>query len=166
MNRMKNLSSTLVLSALSATLFAAVPMIGNAQEGGRHHRGMEMRDGGDPARAAQHIERMIERRVPDATADQKARLAAIAKAAMADVKPLKARSQAARAESTRLLTQPMIDRAALERVRADQVGIHDAISRRMSQAWADAAEVLTPAQRAKIAERMAERRAHMRKRPS
>ena len=86
---------------------------------------------------------------------------------MTDLQPIGVKIRAARAESTRLLTQQSIDRAALERVRAETSALHDARSKRMTQAYADASEVLTPAQRAKIAERMQQRQARMQqKRPS
>jgi Spy/CpxP family protein refolding chaperone len=56
-----------------------------------------------------------------------------------------------------LLSAPTIDRAAIERLRAEQMQATDAVSKRMSQAFADAAEVLTPEQRKKVAERMQKR---------
>ena len=59
--------------------------------------------------------------------------------------------QAARVTGRELLTQQTIDRAALEKLRADQIAIHDAASRRLIQAIADAAEALTPEQRRKMA---------------
>jgi Spy/CpxP family protein refolding chaperone len=50
-----------------------------------------------------------------------------------------------------LLTAPAIDRAALEELRVQQMQQMDLISKRILVAVADAAEVLTPAQRAKLA---------------
>lgn len=153
----------LLATGLLAT--CAFATVAQAQEGhgwGGHH-GMHMREGMDPAKAGKHLERMIARHVPDATPEQKARLSTIAKAAMSDLQPLGAKQRAARAEGMRLLTQPTIDRGALERVRVEQMQIAEARSKRMSQAWADAAEVLTPAQRATLAEQFAKHRAHMQK---
>jgi Spy/CpxP family protein refolding chaperone len=144
----------LLATGLLAT--CAFATVAQAQEGpgmgGRH--GMHMREGMDPAKAGQHLERMLARLVPDATADQKTRLNAIAKAAMTDLQPLRAKQHANRAEGMKLLAQPMIDRAAVERVRAEQMQIAEARSKRMSQAYVDAAEVLTPAQRLKLVEQM------------
>jgi Spy/CpxP family protein refolding chaperone len=57
-----------------------------------------------------------------------------------------------------LLSQPQIDRGALEALRAKQSRAMDEISRRLTQSLADAAEVLTPEQRGKLAERMERRR--------
>jgi Spy/CpxP family protein refolding chaperone len=114
----------------------------------------------DPAKAAKHMQHMIDRLVPDATPDQKTKLSAIAKAAFDDLRPLREKSRAAHAESVKLLAQPTIDRAALERVRQTEQQLADQRSRRITQAFADAAEVLTPAQRTKVAERLAKHRHH------
>jgi Spy/CpxP family protein refolding chaperone len=59
---------------------------------------------------------------------------------------------AARATARELLTQQTIDRAAIEKFRADQIAVHDAASKRLVQAVTDAAEVLTPEQRRKISD--------------
>jgi Spy/CpxP family protein refolding chaperone len=56
-----------------------------------------------------------------------------------------------------LLSAPTIDRAAIERLRVEKMQAADAVSKRMSLAFADAAEVLTPDQRKKVAERMQKR---------
>jgi len=48
------------------------------------------------------------------------------------------------------LAQPAIDRAALETLRADHMKKMDLMSRRVLAAAMDAAEVLTPEQRAKF----------------
>lgn len=108
-----------------------------------------------PARATRHVDRMINRLVPDATPEQKTKLNAIAKSAFEDLRPLREKSRAAHIESMKLLGQPTIDRNALERVRQTEQQLSDQRSRRITQAFADAAEVLTPAQRAVAAEKMA-----------
>jgi hypothetical protein len=51
-----------------------------------------------------------------------------------------------------LLIQPTVDRAALEKLRADQISTHEAVSKQLVQAVADAADVLSPEQRRKIAD--------------
>ncbi len=52
---------------------------------------------------------------------------------------------------------PSIDRVALEALRAEQMQRADAMSKRVLAAVADAAEVLTPAQRVRFAEHMKKR---------
>lgn len=114
----------------------------------------------DPAKAAKRFEHMVNRLVPDASPEQKTKLQAIAKSAFDDLRPLREKSRAARAEGMKLLTQPTIDRNALERVRQTQQQLADQRSRVMSKAFADAAEVLTPAQRVKAAEQLAKHKHH------
>ena len=155
----KNRGARLLAAALLAG--CALAPLAQAEEAAPADplQGQEEREAMRPEKAARHIEKRIARLVPDATPEQKARLQAIAKSAMADLAPLRAGQSAARAESRKLLTQPAIDRAAIERARAARMQVAEARSKRMSQAWADAAEVLTPAQRAKLAERLAARHA-------
>ena len=76
---------------------------------------------------------------------------------MADMKPLHAQHMQARQKAMALLAAPTIDRAALEQLRAQEMQSTDAMSKRMTQSMADSAEVLTPAQRAKLAELMKKR---------
>jgi protein CpxP len=128
----------------------SAPAVSSQTEQAKHHRM-------DPAK---RFDRMINRLVPDATPDQKTKLQAIAKSAFEDLRPLREKSRAAHAESMKLLAQPTIDRAALERVRQTQQQLADQRSRRMTQAFADAAEVLTPAQRTVAAEKLAKREGH------
>src|SRR5712675_428829 len=132
-----------------------------------HHFGM--RDGGmfggplSPAQIDDRIDRMTKHMAIeiDATADQQAKIAAIAKAAVADLRPLREKAQAARAQAVTLLTAPTIDRSAIERLRAEQIGLAETASKRIAQALADAADVLSPEQRRKVADWMARRRPWM-----
>jgi Spy/CpxP family protein refolding chaperone len=88
----------------------------------------------------------------DATAEQQEKLRAIARAAVKDLLPMRDKGHAARARVAELLTQPKIDRAAIEVFRAEQLALADAASKRLAQAVGDAAEVLTPEQRQKAHE--------------
>jgi Spy/CpxP family protein refolding chaperone len=116
------------------------------------------RDGmpADPAKMDQRIERMIKRMASkvDASAEQQAKLSVIAKGAATDLAPLRDKVQAARKQGIELLAAANVDRAAIERLRAEQIQLADAGSKRFTQALADAAEVLTPEQRKKLAESM------------
>jgi Spy/CpxP family protein refolding chaperone len=109
----------------------------------------------DPARAEQRAERMIKRLAGkvDATPEQREQLDVIAKAAVRDLLALRANVAQARTQSIALLSAPVVDRGAVEKLRAEQIGVADAASKRLAQALADAAEVLTVEQRKVLAER-------------
>jgi Spy/CpxP family protein refolding chaperone len=123
---------------------------------GGWHRGA---DDADP----QVMQRRAEARVKwmladvDATEAQQKKIAELMTAAMTDLRPLRQQARDARREAMQLLAQPQIDRGALEALRAKQAQAMDYISRRITQSLADAAEVLTPEQRAKLAQRMERR---------
>ena len=113
----------------------------------------------DPAKMDEHVERMVKRfasRV-DATPEQQQKLAVIAKAAAKDIVPVRDKLREARKQALDIARAPAVDRAAMEKLRAEQLQLADSVSRRMTQALADAADVLTPEQRQKITGRMAER---------
>jgi Spy/CpxP family protein refolding chaperone len=88
----------------------------------------------------------------EATEEQKQRLAPVARDAVRELRPMLERAHSARREAIELLTRDPVDRGALERLRAEHVRLADEASRRLSQALADAAEVLTPAQREGLAQ--------------
>jgi Spy/CpxP family protein refolding chaperone len=78
------------------------------------------------------------------------------------MRPMHGGMEQAHAELHGLLTAPTIDRAALERLRARHIAEIDQASRTMVSAMADAAEVLTPALRARLRAAMETRRARVR----
>ena len=63
-----------------------------------------------------------------------------------------------------VFTAPNVDASAAESIRQEMLAQHDATSRRMLQAMLDVSRVLTPEQRAQLAERMKERRERMEER--
>jgi len=130
------------VAALGGSAFAA----GSGHERGHGHSPWTL----DAAQADKHIEMMVEHILPDGTAAQKSRVTEIAKACFNDVKPIHQQLQEGHEAMTRLLAQPSIDRAALENLRADHVKKMDQMSRRVLAAAMDAAEVLSPDQRAKF----------------
>ena len=87
-------------------------------------------------------------------------LGEIAKGALKDLMPLRDEHKAARTKALELLSAGTIDRAAIEQVRTAELKLAETASRRVTQAIADAAEVLQPAQRAKLAEKMKQRMEH------
>jgi Spy/CpxP family protein refolding chaperone len=118
--------------------------------GGWHGQGF-MRGPLSPADIEDRLDRGIRHAAIeiDATPEQQEKLRAIAKGAVKDLLPMRERAKAARARVAELLTQPKIDRAAIEAFRAEQLALADAASKRFAQAVVDAAEVLTPEQRQK-----------------
>jgi Spy/CpxP family protein refolding chaperone len=90
----------------------------------------------------------------EATPDQAARIHQILGAAMQQLMPLHKQDADQHAYLHRLFTAPAIDRAEIERQRAQHVADFDQESRILATAFADAADVLTPAQRATLAAKM------------
>jgi len=148
----------LLAVALLASLTGNIISTAFSQGFAWHHFGM--RDGGmfgGPLTSAQiddRIDRMTKHMAIelDATADQQVKIATIAKAAVADLRPLREKARAARSEAIALLTAPSIDRTAIERLRAEQIGLAETASRRIAQALTDAIEVLNPEQRRKVSD--------------
>jgi Spy/CpxP family protein refolding chaperone len=121
--------------------------------GFRHWGGHDMRGPIDPAHAREHAQRVVEHLAwaIDATPEQKDKLTAIATGMANDLLPAHQKMRAARGRFAQLLRQPKTDRAALEALRAEHVALADDVSRRLAAGLADAADVLTPEQRAKLA---------------
>jgi protein CpxP len=109
-----------------------------------------------------HADRMIRHLAIeiDATTEQQDKLRGIVRDAVKDLLPVRDKVLAARTTARELLTQQTIDRAAIEKLRADQIAIHDAASKRLVQAVADAAEVLSPDQRRKLNNMLPSRGGH------
>ncbi len=112
------------------------------------HGGMQS----DPSAMEQHFDEMIGTILPDATPQQKARLKEIMQSAHADLHGLHSGLGEAHAQMLDLLARPTVDRAALEALRTGQVHQLDATSAHLVSSFADAAEVLTPAQRVTFVE--------------
>lgn len=147
--------------AAVATIAGGIGLHAHAQ-GGPGFRGGFF-GGGAPMDAAQldeRIERMLKHLYVEinATPEQQQKLAPIVKQAARDLQPLRGQMRAARQQAIELMSAESIDRAAIERARAEHLQTADAASKRLSQALADTAEVLTPAQRKQLAEHMQRRR--------
>ena len=149
-----------------ATLLVGL-VAGAAYVGAGHaHPGMRggysmMSGAFDPETAAKRIDAMVSFALADidATAEQKTKVGEVAKSALADLMPLRTEHKAARDKAVALLSAETIDRAALETVRAAELKLAETASKRLTQAIADAAETLQPAQRAKLVEKMKQRMA-------
>jgi periplasmic protein CpxP/Spy len=86
----------------------------------------------------------------DATADQKAKIKSIATTALISLVSLQPKAMRTPGELRRVLLGPTVDRAGLEQLRATLIADLDQASKTLVQALADAADVLTPDQRAKL----------------
>jgi Spy/CpxP family protein refolding chaperone len=155
---------TLVIALLAVALVAGLAgsMLSTAFGQSYSWQRIQWRHGGmfggplTPAQIDDHIDRMTKHLAIelDATEEQRTKIANIAKAAVADLRPLREKAMDARSQAIALLTAPTIDRTAIERFRAEHVGLVETASKRIAQALADAAEVLTPEQRRKVSEWM------------
>lgn len=130
--------------------------------GGGWHRGAFMGAHLDPAKLDAHLDRMLKHLYVevDATDAQKQQLGPIVKAAARDLLPMRERMRDARLQAVAVLSQPSIDRAAIEALRANQLQLAEQASKRFTEALADVADVLTPEQRKQLAERMSRWRGH------
>ncbi|WP_129608152.1 Spy/CpxP family protein refolding chaperone, partial [Rhodoplanes serenus] len=110
----------------------------------------------DPAQAEQRADRMVRHLAVelDASTEQQEKLRTIVRAAVKDVLPVREKMRAARGQARDLLLAQTVDRAGIEKLRAEQMALADATSKRVAQALGDAAEVLTPEQRRKLEDRM------------
>ncbi|MCG6951272.1 MAG: Spy/CpxP family protein refolding chaperone [Betaproteobacteria bacterium] len=124
------------------------------------HRGRFGSEPLDPAELDARIERMLKHLYVEieATDAQKQQLEPIIKQAAQDLLPLREQMRTARRQALALFSADSIDRAALERLRVEQIQLADAGSKRLVEALADAAEVLKPEQRVALAERFEHRR--------
>ena len=86
----------------------------------------------------------------DATSEQRDAVKAIADQAFTDLRTMRETHHGARQAVIEELAKPSVDRSALEALRAGHLETGEAMSKRIVQAIADAAEVLTPEQRAKL----------------
>lgn len=142
--------------AAAASVPAVAAGFGHGHHG--HHGGMMGGPGGymaDP----QHVDRMVEHMLRDlnASEQQRSQIRQIAQSAATELKAGRDAGRKLHEQMRGLFTQPNVDAAAIESLRQQSIAQMDANSRRMTQAMVDIARVLTPEQRAKLAERMAER---------
>ena len=142
------LAGGFVMSGAGA--MAADMAMGHAMGHGAGHGGMH-------AMMGAHLDEMLAK--VDATADQKTRIHAIMKDAMAAMGPVHERLASTHGEIHRLLAAPTVDRAALEQLRAARIADLDQASKVLVQAMADAADVLNAGQREKLGTMMAQHHA-------
>ena len=144
-------------------------MGGRDRDGDGPRMGGRDRDGDGPRMGGRGFGGMlfpgaIERRVNrvlglvDASTEQRQKVRQILEAAGNDLYPIRQQRMENRKQIGQALAAATIDRAKIEALRQEQLKLNDTASKRMTDAITDAAEVLTPAQRAELAKRMEQRR--------
>lgn len=142
------------VAVLALAGIGAAGAMGGGHGMGPHFMEMGMKHGGHFA--GRGFGRALE--AVDATAEQEERIWAIIDDARADLRPMMREFRDSRATVMELLSAPTIDRTAAETLRAERIAAIDEASKKMVAAALDAAEVLTPEQRATLAEQIKERR--------
>lgn len=92
-----------------------------------------------------------------ASQEQETRIWAIIDRTRADLRPVGRGFRDTREQLAAILAAPTIDRAALEKLRTERVAAMDDASKKAVSALTEAAEVLTPEQRAKLVAEMKQR---------
>jgi protein CpxP len=120
---------------------------------GWHHGMMMMHGTESPADVAAHIDHFLKHFYVeiDATDAQKAKIGPLVQQAATDLLPMHTQLEAAHARVIQGMTQPTVDRAALEAARESHLQLADQASKRIVQLLGDVGDVLTPAQRNALA---------------
>ena len=116
----------------------------------------------DPAKFQQRIEKRVDKALgsTDATTDQKKKVTEILQAAFKDMKGFHDQRVENRKAMEAAMQAPTIDPARIEQIRAEQMKIADASSKRFTQALVDAGNVLNASQRQAFFKSWNERRWH------
>jgi protein CpxP len=141
-----------------ASLVGGVGAAAAAMGASGWHHGMMMHGAESPADMSAHIDHVLKHLYVeiDATDVQKAKIGPLVQQAVSDLLPLHTQLQAAHAQAVQGLTQPTIDRAALEAAREAHLQLADQASKRIVQLIGDVGEVLTPTQRNALAAHLAQ----------
>ena len=103
----------------------------------------------DPAKFQQRIEKRVDKALgsTDATTDQKKKVAEILQTAFKDMKGFHGQRVENRKAMEAAMQAPTIDAARIEQIRAEQMKVADASSKRFTKALTDAGNVLSASQR-------------------
>jgi len=158
---------------LTGALFVALAgtaVLAQAQQpgpmGGGHRHGGTMGAPMDGMKVGMmggpRAERMLE--AVGASAEQRTQIRQIMDAARTDQQARHESGRALHEQMRQAFVQPTVDANVVEALRQQQLALHDAGSKRMLQAMLEASRVLSPEQRAKLAEMAAQRRGMMERR--
>jgi protein CpxP len=148
----KSLALGAALGGIALTVGAVAQ---NAASDGWHHSAHMT--AASPADVANHVDGILQHIYLEvgASPTQQAQIAPLVQTAATNLMQLHNQFHAEHAQMLTLLTQDSIDRVALENSRAAQLAIADQASRQIVQLIADTADVLTPAQRKALADKLA-----------
>jgi Spy/CpxP family protein refolding chaperone len=158
------LGGTVAVGLLAAGAVAAGGFMGGDGDGWgpgwRHHgmggHGMWGHGGGGPdgpGPGPERAQRIVGHALSyvDATPEQTQKINAIIDQAFKDFGPMRQEMETTRDQALGLFRAATLDRAAVEKLRAERIARMDEVSKKVVNAALDAAETLTPEQRAKIA---------------
>jgi periplasmic protein CpxP/Spy len=150
----------LAFAAVAVSAFGAGRVSGRISAWHMQATGMHGGHGGPAGRFGWGPERFIDRVLSrvSATEVQKQKIEVIARDAFAEMRPLRQQRRLLQGQLATLLKAETVDRAAIDRLRAEQIAMADTVTQRWSRAIVDAAEVLTPAQRQELVARWENRR--------
>lgn len=156
----------LMLMSLLIAASGAVALSAWAQPGPGGHGGPGMAWGGGMGGPMMGGGRGMERMLTDVGASdaQKTQIRQIMKSAFDDLRAQREQNRGLRDKAMEVFTTPNVDANAAEAVRQQMLQQHDQSSKRMMQAMLEVSRVLTPEQRAKMAERMKQRAERMQQR--
>jgi len=150
----------LVIALSGATALTAFAAGEGPETHGHHMHGGHAMGGG--AFMGRLSDRMLDS--VNATPEQRTQIRQITEAAIADLKAQRESGRALRQRSMELFKQPTVDANAAEVLRQEMMAQHDASSKRMLQAMLEVSRVLSPEQRAQLADTMVQRREAMQRR--
>jgi len=150
------IQNLLRVGAVAAAL-ALGGVAAQAQPGPGHHGGPAMMAAG--GLFGGHMDHLLD--AVNATDSQRSQIDAIFKAARQDLAGQRDAGKKLHEQMLTLYTATNVDAAAIEAVRVQLSAQHEAASKRLSQASIEAARVLTPEQRAKLADIIKKRQARM-----
>lgn len=129
---------------------------------GHRHGGAMMSGLGGGVMAGLHSQRVLD--AVDASPEQRTQIRQIMDTARTDLKAQREAGRGLHDQARQLFTQPTVDAHAAEVLRKQMMAQHDLASQRMMQALLEVSRVLSPEQRAKLAELAGQRRAMMERR--
>lgn len=137
--------------AIGATMPAAEAALGVMARGGFGHDGPP-----SPEEAKEKAEFFVGFALHrlDATPEQEAGVQKIVDGAIDEIFPLVGEHRSNRDRLRSILAAPVIDRAAVEKLRTEEMALVEALSRVVVEALADSAEVLTVEQRTELVRRL------------